>query len=82
MLEKLNSLYVLHGLDLTTLRIKDFDDKQVRAEYLQENMQYLHKYYPDYQKDDRYKQTSFKKKVIFKLLEKGKYKLVLKIYDR
>ncbi|MCI5773555.1 MAG: glycosyltransferase [Erysipelotrichaceae bacterium] len=82
LLAKLQSLYILHGLDLTTLRIKEFDDKAVREEYLAENMQYLRKYYPNYRNDERYKETSFKKKVIFKLLEKGKYKLVLKIYDR
>ena len=29
-IKKLQSLYVLHGLDITTVRIKDFDDKDIR----------------------------------------------------
>lgn len=79
---KLYSLYIVHGLDLTTIRIKDFDDKAIRNVYLAENMAKLKTYYPNYKNDICYRKCGLKKKLIFKLLEKGKYNLVLKIYDR
>ena len=81
-IKKLQSLYVLHGLDITTVRIKDFDDKDIRKEYLVENMKNLKKYYPDYQNDERYKHASMKKKLIYKLMEMNLMGVVLKIYDR
>ena len=82
LIAKLNSLYIIHGLDLTTIRIKDFDDKSLREAYLKENMDHLKKYYPKFEEDGYYRNCSLKKKIIFKLLKKGKYNLVLKIYDR
>ena len=82
LIAKLNSLYIIHGLDLTTIRIKDFDDKSLRVKYLEENMKNLNKYYPKYEEDGYYRNCNLKKKIIFKLLKKGKYNLVLKIYDR
>ncbi|MCF0109197.1 MAG: glycosyltransferase family 2 protein [Erysipelotrichaceae bacterium] len=81
-LKELHHFYIIHGLDLTTLRIKDFDDKAIRVEYLKENMEHLRKHYPDYKKDEAYKNASLKKKVIYALMGMGMYKLVLSIYDR
>ena len=81
-LEAFRSLYIVHGLDLTTLKIKDFDDKDIRVEYLKENMERLKKSYPNYTTDSLYKHASFKKKIIFKLLSNGMYSEVLKLYGR
>ena len=75
-------LYIIHGLDLTTLRIKDFSDKSLRKEYLNDNMNNLYNYYPGYKNDKKYKEYGIKKKLIFSLLEKGMYDTVLKLYDK
>lgn len=80
-IEELKHFYIIHGLDLTTLRIKDFDDKEVRVEYLKENMKCLKAVYPDYKKDSAYKSAGFKKKIVFMLLDLGLNRLVLRLYD-
>ncbi len=81
-LEEIRHLYIVHGLSLTTLRIKDFDDQSLRKEYLLENMDRLEKSYPSYRTDSLYKKASIKQKIIFELLRKRKMDTVLKIYDR
>ncbi|MBQ6223088.1 MAG: glycosyltransferase [Solobacterium sp.] len=81
-LEEIRHLYVIHGLDLTTLRIKDFDDKTIREEYLKENMERLKKSYPAYAKDSAYRKAGIKKKMIYTLLRAKAWNMVLKIYDR
>ncbi len=81
-LKELYSLYIVHGLDLTTLRIKDFDDRSVREEYLKENMTNMRTCYPNYKKDVLYQNAGKKKKLIYSLLSVGMYGAVLKIYDR
>lgn len=81
-IDEIKHLYIVHGLQLTTLRIKDFDDKSVRKEYLKENMERLSTSYPKYWKDDKYVLASLKERIIYSLLRKGKFDTVLKIYDR
>ena len=81
-LQELRRLYVLHGLDLTTLRIKDFDRREVRSAYLAENMNRLKRAYPAYEKDPEYRHAGIRKKMIFYLLKKEKWDRVLNIYDR
>ncbi|MBQ1468572.1 MAG: hypothetical protein IIZ27_08860, partial [Solobacterium sp.] len=81
-LEGIRHLYVIHGLDLTTLRIKDFDDKTIREEYLKENMERLKQSYPSYMKDSAYRKAGLKKKLIYTLLRAQAWNMVLKIYDR
>lgn len=81
-LKALKKLYVLHGLDITTIRIKDFDDKKLIPEYMEENMKCLNKHYPNYKDDDLFKTYSWKKKLIFYLLEKGKINWVMKLYGK
>ncbi|MFI3284911.1 MAG: glycosyltransferase family 2 protein [Erysipelotrichaceae bacterium] len=80
--KNIKSLYIVHGLDLTTLRIKDFDDKAIRKSYLIENMKCLNNYYPMWHNDDLLKSFDLKKRIIFKLLQFNLFGLVLKIYDR
>jgi glycosyltransferase involved in cell wall biosynthesis len=81
-LSAIHSLYAVHGLELTTLRIRDFDDKSIRKEYLAENMKRLAASCPDYMKDEKVKKAGWKKKLIFALLNMKKYDMVLKLYDR
>ncbi len=82
LVEELKKLYILHGLELTTLRIKDFDDSALIEEYLQENMKHLEKFYPNYRKDSMMKSYSLKKRLIFSLMSWRKMKVVKKIYGR
>ncbi len=81
-LKQIDHLYVIHGLDLTTLRIKDFEDKSVRREYLKRNIRRLKRSYPAYTGDEMYKSAGRKKKLIWFLLGREMYNTVLKIYDR
>ncbi|MBQ6490050.1 MAG: glycosyltransferase [Solobacterium sp.] len=81
-LSAIHSLYAVHGLELTTLRIRDFDDRSIRKDYLAENMKRLAASCPDYMKDPKVKKAGWKKKMIFGLLNMKKYDMVLKLYDR
>lgn len=73
----IRSLYLIHGLDLTTLRIKEFSDCKMAVGYLKQNMKLLNEYYPQWRKDPLLKTYSFKKKVIFKLMDLQLMNLVL-----
>lgn len=81
-LAAVDSLYCIHCLDSITLKIKSFDDRDAREAYLKKNMTLLKQAYPAYMKDSFVKNASFKKKLIYRLLDWGKYATVLKIYDR
>ena len=81
-LDEIRHLYVVHGLDLTTLRIREFDDKTLREDYLRKNMERLRASCPDYTEDAGYRNAPLKKKLIYLLLKLGMYKTVLRIYDR
>lgn len=81
-LTELYHLYIVHGLDLTTLRIRDFDDRSLRASYLRQNMARLRQSYPDFEKDSACRKAPFRKKILFHLLKEDKMEQVLKIYDR
>lgn len=81
-MEELYHMYVIHGLDLTTIRIKNFDDHRLIEEYLRENMKYLRKHYPEYRSDKLLKSMSWKKKMIFKLMDMGQMKVVKKLYGK
>ena len=78
----INKLFIIHALDLTTLRIKDFDDKGIRVEYLSENMALLNQHYPDWYHNELVKGATWKKKVIYMLLRLNCYRLVLFLYRR
>ena len=78
----INKLYIIHALDLTTLRIKDFNDRGIRVEYLSENMRLLGQHYPDWYYNELVKDATWKKKVIYMLLKLKCYHLVLFLYHR
>ena len=81
-LEEIKHMYIIYGLDITTLKIKDMERSGDRIGMLKQNMKLLKERYPDYQTDTYLKQMGFKKKLIFWMLSKGFYKQVLKLYDR
>lgn len=69
------SMYVLHGADLTTLRISQYRS-EVRIEYMKKNMELLNHYYPKWISDSHLKVCPTKKKVLFHLLNLKQLKLV------
>lgn len=81
-IQEMKHCYIIHGLDLTTLRIKDFDESEDRGKYLAENMKQLKRCYPDWEQDAFVKSAGLKKKLIIALLKRKQWKAVLGIYDR
>ena len=81
-LQEIDHLYIIHGLDAITLKIKDGDDRKVQLAMLEENMKRLNAAYPEYRRDPYYVNAGFKKKLIWKDLAKGKYERVLKLYGK
>ncbi len=81
-LEEIRHMYVIFGLDITTLKIKDMEQSSERIAMLDENMKLLKERYPDYPNDPVYQASGWKKKLIYGLLGRGMYKMVLKLYDR
>lgn len=77
---EINSLYIKHGLYLTTLRIKDNSDDIVS--YFKKNNECLDLYYPRWRKIKCFYGYNIKCNLIFKLLQKNKFSLVKKIYKR
>lgn len=76
----IQDLYVTHGADLTTVRIKDFDKE--RIEYLKRNMLELRKAYPNWYFNRKVWSAPLKKKIVFSLNRLGLYPLLLWLYDR
>lgn len=67
--EDLSRLYYDDCLVMTTLRIRDIENKKLRKDFYLKNVEHLNKDYPNWAKDlpkDRY---SFKQRIVFKLLQ-------------
>lgn len=78
--DEISKMYIEHGLNLTTLRIKDDADDIVK--YLKLNNQYLDKYYSSWRKIKKFEGYSLKKKIVFYLLQHDLFKLVKLIYKK
>lgn len=78
----MRSNYIRHGLDLTTLRIKDFDDPTQIVPYLKMNMDHLRMHYPSWRHDSLLNTYPFKKRLIFTLLGARHYNLVKYLYGK
>lgn len=76
----ISKLYLKNCLMMTTLRIKDMDDKEIRLNYYKKNMDLLDDNYRDWYKDINNVNFNIKQKIIFFLLKHEKYKLVDRIY--
>ena len=77
---RLKELYIIHGADLTTLRIVQFFYQ--REEYLRKNIEYLDQYYADWYDDSKVRKMGFKKRVLFFLLKHQQYALVERLLTR
>lgn len=78
--EEIKQLYIHHGLFLTTLRIKDSSNEIEK--YLEMNIAYMDKYYPEWRSIKRFKGYSLKVQLIFTLLKKNCFKTVRRIYRK
>lgn len=78
--DEIEKMYIEHGLNLTTLRIKN-DAKDV-VRYFKLNNQYLDKYYPAWRKIKKFEEYSMKKKIVFYLLQHDLFMLVKLIYKK
>ena len=77
LLNNIDNLYLIHGLDINTLQIRLFNKDRIL--YLKKNMSFLSKRVPYwYQSINEY---SLKKKIVFGLLKFKLYRLLLFIYD-
>ena len=73
--EKFNDYYIIHGANLTTLRIADYKSKKIK--YLNKNLEILESYYPSWYKNHLIKEMGFKKRIFFYLFKRKKFKLLL-----
>ncbi len=79
----LKHLYITHGLDAITLKIKDMETDTLRPEeLLAENMAHLRRAYPEYRKDTWFQKAGFRKKLIWSLLACGQYAMVMRLYGK
>lgn len=76
----IEDLYITHGADLTTVRIKDFDNE--RIDYLKRNMKELSIAYPNWYFNHRVWSAPLKKFIVFSLNRFGLYAILLWFYDR
>lgn len=78
--DEIGKMYIEHGLNLTTLRIKNDAEDVVR--YFRLNNQYLDQYYPTWRKIKKFEGYSMKKKIVFYLLQHDLFMLVKLIYKK
>lgn len=77
-LDEINRMFIIHGAELTTLRIKDYSSD--REEFLIKNMDLLEKSYPKWIDDKIIKEYPIKKRIVFFLLKKRWIKILLKCF--
>ena len=78
--EKIKKLYYNNCLIMTTLRIKEFSNKQNRLDYYSKNIDLLTKYYPEWYKDLNKSNYSFKQNISFFLLKHRQFKILDTLY--
>ncbi|MDO4499722.1 MAG: glycosyltransferase family 2 protein [Erysipelotrichaceae bacterium] len=78
----IRGLYFDNCLVMTTLRIKDIDDKNTRFQYYKKNMELLNRDYPNWYEDVKKEDYSFKQRTIFLSLKLKMFKLVDYIYNK
>ena len=75
--KQFEELYVIHGADLTTLRIARFDFQP--DVYLLENLKNLDEYYPTWYDNHLVREMGFKKRVVFFLLKHRQTKMLARL---
>lgn len=80
--EALSNLYLDNCLVMTTLRIKEFADRQTRLTYYKKNIKNLNVEYPGWYSAALRRKGSLKQKVIFTLLKLNCFAVVDHIYQK
>ncbi len=75
--KKFEELYIIHGADLTTLRIAQFDFQP--DVYLDENLKNLDHYYSNWYDNHLVREMGFKKRIVFFLLKHRQTKLLARL---
>ena len=78
--ESINTMYIKNCLVMTTLRIKDYDNKYAIIKLLKENIDYLCKYYPKWYKNKKIKEYNYKQRLVFFLLKNKMFHIVVILF--
>lgn len=78
----IKKLYFDNCLVMTTLRIKDFNNKKDRFDYYKQNVDLLDYHYPNWYKDVKKESYSFKQRIIFSLLKLRLIGMIDWIYNK
>ena len=78
----ISKLYFDNCLVMTTLRIKEIEDKKTRLEYYRHNADLLDFHYPSWYKDVNKENYSSKQKVVFFLLKLRLVRILDKAYNK
>jgi len=68
-LEDMKDLYLDNCVIMTTLRIRDIEDKKLRKEFYINNLNEIEKIYPSWYEDLKERGLSIKQKIVYKLLK-------------
>ena len=80
---EVRGLFFENCLVMTTLRIKEISDKEIRIEYYKKNVELLEEQYPNWYSDVKSdKDYNFKQKIIFFLLHYKLFSLVERAYNK
>lgn len=66
-LDEIHGMYIVHGLFLTSLRIKEINQFNDRKQFFRKNIEHLHEAYPDWSNDSRISSYPIKSKIVFML---------------
>ena len=80
--KEIKKLYYNNCLIMTTLRIKDYEDKKIRLEYYKKNIELLSVRFSSWYRNVLFEDYNFKQKIIFTLLKLHLYNLVDNIYNK
>lgn len=80
---EVRGLFFRNCLVMTTLRIREYDDKKTRTDYFRKNIELINEQYPNWYSDVmKEKEYNFKQKIIFTLYHFGLFNLVEMAYNK
>lgn len=80
---EVKNLYLENCLVMTTLRIKDISEEDLRPRYYKKNIELLETYYPNWYSDSiNDKEFNIKQKIVFTLLKLKAFNLVDMVYSK
>lgn len=77
-LREINKMLIIDGVELTTLRIKDYsEDREI---FLKKNMDLIERIYPNWYDDSLLREYPWKKRLMFYFLKKRYFKTLLRCF--